>query len=173
MKVYIGPYTRWIGPYQIADKIPFLSDDTRHNIGEWLSNTWVMDVCNWIERRKKRKVKVHIDNYDTWNADHTIATIVYPLLKRLSEHRIGSQLVDDEDVPPHMRHSDKKGEWGPDNWVHYKWDWVLKEMTWTFEQLAHKDEDDNWERFLVDKEYNERIDNGLRLFGKYYRGLWD
>ena len=23
------------------------------------------------------------------------------------------------------------------------------------------------------KEYNERINNGIRLFGKYYRGLWD
>jgi hypothetical protein len=23
------------------------------------------------------------------------------------------------------------------------------------------------------KEYNKRIDNGFRLFGKYYRGLWE
>ena len=23
------------------------------------------------------------------------------------------------------------------------------------------------------KEYNDRIDNGFRLFGKYYRNLWD
>ena len=31
--------------------------------------------------------------------------------------------------------------------------------------------------YWVDREgikaYNERINNGMRLFGKYYRGLWD
>ena len=44
MKVYIGPYRDWIGPYQIADKIPFLSEDTRDKIGDWLSSTWINDL---------------------------------------------------------------------------------------------------------------------------------
>ena len=26
MKVYIGPYTNWVGPYQIAEKILFWMD---------------------------------------------------------------------------------------------------------------------------------------------------
>jgi len=67
-------------------------------------------------------------------------------------------------------------------------------MIWTFEQLSkddstdqfftHPNEDEvfesNEERLLaikIDneglKKHEERIKNGLRLFGKYYRGLWD
>jgi hypothetical protein len=29
-----------------------------------------------------------------------------------------------------------------------------------------------WDKEGYDK-HSKRIDNGLRLFGKYYRGLWD
>ena len=201
MKVYIGPYVNWIGPYQIADKIPFISEDTQEKIGEWLAETWVQDFCEWINSKKQRKIKVRIDKYDTWSMDNTLAYIILPMLKQLKENKHGSQFVDDEDLPVHMRHGDALGE---DNWVHYKWEWVLNEMIWAFEQeLA-----DDWETqfhhgdpeyvdeeiehskygtcytfkqtnpdYWVDREgikaYNERINNGMRLFGKYYRGLWD
>ena len=192
MRVNIGPYRSWIGPYQISDKLPFLSEDIKHSIGEWLADTWVNDVCQWIDRHKKRKEYVRIDGYDTWNADHTLALIILPLLKKLQEQKCGSPYVDDEDVPPHMRY---EGE----NWHHYKWEWVLNEMIWAFEHIV----DDSWENkfyhdspkfevvenengelgvnqvnedFWVDraalKEHNDRIGNGLRLFGKYYRSLW-
>lgn len=140
MKVKIGPYVNWIGPYQIADKIPFISADTREAIGDWLAKTWVSDFCNWYHSKKERKVHVHIDKYDTWSMDNTLAHIILPMLKQLRDTKHGSQLVDEEDVPPHMRHSDPKGEWGGDNWIHYKWDWVLNEMIWAFEQKL----DDDW-----------------------------
>lgn len=199
MKVYLGPYKNWIGPYQIADMIPFISEDTSHKIGTWLAETWVNDFCVWIDSKKKRKIKVRIDKYDTWSMDHTLSYIILPMLKQLKETKHGSQWVDDEDVPPHMRH---QGE----NWVHYKWDWVLNEMIWAFEQELDEDWTDkyhhgepkyNWELiseneeedtsrytvtqlnsdYWVDYEgmqaHQDRITNGFRLFGKYYQGLWD
>ena len=48
-------------------------------------------------------------------------------------------------------------------------------MLYTFESMLREEEfyrDGIFdsERF---KEYNARIDRGLLLFGKYYRGLWD
>jgi hypothetical protein len=209
MKVKIGPYRNWVGPYQLAEMIPFVSEDTQWKIGEWLSETWVSDFCNWIDSKKQRKIDVRIDRYDVWSMDHTLALIILPMLKKLQEEKQGSPMVDDEDVPEHMRHSDQKFDengWDMgDNWVHYKWEWVLKEMIWTFENLV----DDSWEsqfhhgqpefnHVLVSgdgesedslyrlervdngswfdkdghKAYSDRIDNGLRLFGKYYRGLW-
>mgnify|MGYP003344012404 CR=1 FL=1 len=134
MKVEIGPYRRWIGPYQIADWIPFISEDTSFKIGGWLANTWVDDLCRWIDSKKQRKVKIRIDKYDTWSMDHTLALITLPMLKQLQATKVGSQFVDEEDVPPHMRYD---GE----NWIHYKWEWVLKELIWTFEQLL----DNEWE----------------------------
>jgi hypothetical protein len=47
----------------------------------------------------------------------------------------------------------------------------MDEMIWSFKQILKEDE----EPFCLDswKEKTERTDNGLRLFGKYYRGLWD
>jgi hypothetical protein len=203
MRVYIGPYKNWIGPYQISDKIPFISEDKRHEIGEWLSKTWVNNVCEWFYSKNERNIKVRIDKYDTWNMDNTLALIILPMLKQLKSTKHGSPSVDNEDLPEHMRHGDPEGY---DNWVHYKWEWVLNEMIWAFEQelddewedqfvhgepdvewiiVSGKEEDDSamYEmkqknpNYWVDregiKEYNDRINNGFRLFGKYYRGLWD
>ena len=201
MKVYIGPYKNWIGPYQLADMIPFISEDTSFRIGTWLSKTWINSVCEWIDSKRQRKIKVRIHEYDTWNMNDTLAHIILPMLKQLKATKHGSQFVDDEDVPVHMRHGDPEGY---DNWVHYKWDWVLNEIIWAFEQELN----DDWEAqfthgtpvyvdeevehekygtcytfkqtnpdYWVDREgikaYNDRINNGIRLFGKYYRGLWD
>ena len=125
------------------------------------------------------------------------------MLKQLRDTKHGSQFVDDEDVPAHMRHGNPEGY---DNWVHYKWDWVLNEMIWAFEQeldgdweeqfrhgkseieweiVSGKEEDDSamyqmnqlnpdyWVDYEGMKQYNDRIQNGFRLFGKYYQGLWD
>jgi hypothetical protein len=202
MKVKIGPYVKWWGPYQLAELIPFVSEDTHDKIGSWLSRTWVDDVCEWLNSKTKRKIEVRIDPYDTWNMDNTLALIILPMLKQLKATKNGSQIVDDEDLPIHMRHGDS---YGYDRWIHYKWDWVLNEMIWAFEtsideewedQFTHGtpvygdtlvDDEGNYYQqpqliqknpdYWVDregiKEYNDRMKNGFRLFGKYYRGLWD
>ena len=202
MKVKIGPYKKWWGPHQLAELIPFISEDTKDRIGDWLAETWVDKVCECFYNKSERTIKVRIDPYDTWSMDNTLAHIILPMLKQLKATKHGSPLVDDEDLPEHMRHGDPNEH---DNWIHYKWDWVLNEMIWAFEQEL----DDSWEDkfyhgtpvysdtlfdddgndyqqpqiiqtnpdYWVDyegiKEYNNRIDNGFRLFGKYYRNLWD
>jgi len=209
MKVKIGPYKKWWGPYQLAELIPFISEETQDKIGEWLSKTWVNTICEWFYSKNERKIKVRIDDYDTWSMDNTLAHIILPMLKQLKATKHGSQLVDDEDLPEHMRHTFSKGPDDyetDDRWIHYKWDWVLNEMIWAFEQelddssedkfrhgvpdygwkiVSGKEEDDSamyemlqknpdfWIDFAGRKEYNDRMNNGFRLFGKYYRGLWD
>jgi len=204
MKVYIGPYKKWYNVYTLASMIPFISEDRADSIGEWLSkNTKLQSLFDWFNGKQDRKIKVHIDPYDTWSMDDTLAHIILPMLKQLKATKNGSHIVDDEDVPAHMRHGDP---YGHDNWIQYKWEWVLGEMIWAFEQQIddswedqfihgtpvydwNKWEDDNgvpYQRvqlsqtnpdYWVDrdgiKEYNKRIDNGFMLFGKYYRGLWD
>jgi hypothetical protein len=177
MKIRIGPYIHWIGPFQIAEKIPFISEDTQDKIAEWISETWIIRFLTWIHEKRNRKIDIRIDPYDTWSMDHTLALIIVPMLKQLRDTKHGSPLVDNEDVPPHMRYSSlgpDEPEWHPDNWVHYKWEWVLNELIWTFEQLTKDDDLELYSLDLVKQiEYNDRIKNGLRLFGKYYRGLWD
>ena len=61
--------------------------------------------------------------------------------------------------------------------LHKKWDWVLDEMIFAFEHICGEDEDWDiglWKADVVEwTAVGNRVQNGLRLFGKYYRGLWD
>ena len=247
MKVKIGPYTNWFGPYQLAETLCFWAKkekdeygyertpDWVHNFGEWLAHgsvepeekvgditSWDRDrpttllykFLQWIESKKERTIKVHIDRWDTWSMDHTLAHIILPMLKQLKERKHGSQMVDMEDVPEHMRttsteeydqqltfdfyHEDtEKRQYD----IHDRWDWVMDEMIFAFEnklddswqdQFESGESDLQWKKLedgmsqmihgpnhtrVYDwagrQKYQERISNGFRLFGKYYEGLWD
>lgn len=211
MFVKIGPYPDWIGPYQIADKIFFWIDrwpeesllerwDYRlhDKFGRWLADTWVNDLCHWIHGKKKRKVDIRIDRYDTWSMDHTLSLIVIPMLKQLKDEKHGHPIPDVEDAP-HIGKGDVDPGDGTDSLASQRWDWIMGEMIWAHEQIVNESDHENYyvpyeedeevqtTWFLNEKEsremgrfdrerfdlYNKRIENGLRLFGKYYRSLWD
>jgi len=97
MKVYIGPFSSFIGPYQIADtlKVFGVSEEKCDAIGEKLANTWVSTFCNWVESKRKRTVKVKIHAYDTWNIDSTLSYIVLPMLIKLQKEK-HKQLIEQE-----------------------------------------------------------------------------
>lgn len=116
-------------------------------------------VLNWtinpvLRRILKRKIKVRIDPSDTWGMDHTLALIIVPMLKQLRDTKHGSQWVDDEDVPHMVKKKTKKAEASSRNVrsldmgeeedqhsdVHERWEWVLNEMIWAFEQILADDE---------------------------------
>jgi hypothetical protein len=97
----------------------------------------------------------------------------------------------------------KENTWDTDENHFKRWDYVLDEMIWAHQQLTDRDNDEqfwlehgeiDWEddtppdengckpikwkkKSKVDwdgwKAHHARIDNGVRLFGKYYRSLWD
>lgn len=148
---------------------------------------------------------VHIDRWDVWNMDTTLARIVHPMLLKLKEQKHGSPMVDDEDVPNELKSTNappKENDWDTDDFHHDRWDWVLDEIIWTFSQLQKGDNGDSMfysgnadiffepnedgkffemkrgpkDTFRVDEEgkkaHYKRIENGLRLFAKYYFGLW-
>jgi len=187
MKVNIGPYRDWFGPYQLAEKIMFWKDkddDAVYDLGEKLSNTFIGRFLVWAGNKKKRKIKVRIDKYDTWGMDHTLALIILPMLKQLRDTKHGSPAVDDKDVPKHLRSDVEPAteDYEPDGKWHQRWEWVLDEMIWAFEQLINDDNDHQFFDHSTDpitydkkghKKHNERINRGTTLFGKYYRGLWD
>ena len=151
MKVHIGPYKNWIGPFQIAEKILFWmdKDDERvFNFGDWLAgkddHSWLMRVCLWIEKHRKQKISVRIDQHDTWSMDHTLAHIILPMLRQLQETKHGSPLVDDDDVPDELESAaapPKENEWDVDDNHFKRWDWALGEMIFAFECKLN----DNWD----------------------------
>ena len=215
MKVVIGPYKSWIGPYQIANALCFwvkpikdkygMSDkpDWVHDFGTWLSGgengeSWLLKVCQWIESKRKRRVYVRIDKYDTWSMDNTLSLIILPMLKQLKATKHGAPGVDDEDVPSPLRSTapgarDRcENDWDTDEHFFARWDYILDEMIWAFEQqrddadaefydhgedVAGEDLMARIGRMKVDeaglKAWQARKANGYRLFGKYYEALWD
>lgn len=171
MKVHIGPYINWIGPYQIANKICFGKSEVSEKLGEWLAKyDWLCNLCERVYEWRERKIHVKIDKYDTWSMDDTLAYIILPMLKQLQSKKQGSPFVDDEDVPVELRSSGAQvDEYGcVDDNFHKRWDWVLAEMIHAFEwKVASGDiiPDDN--------EDARRAANGFKLFGKYYQSLGD
>lgn len=161
MKVKIGPYNTWIGPYQIADMLcwwakPVVDEhgfkskpEWVHDFGSWLSGgekgeSLLLKACQWIESKKKRQVYVKIDKYDTWGMDHTLALIALPMLKQLQATKHGAPNVEDADVPEHLRSTAapaKENEYDTDANHFLRWDWVLDEMIFAFSCKC----DDSWQ----------------------------
>lgn len=204
MKVYIGPYVdRWIS--RVHDRHMMLKYGLEWDENQdWEDRAWerVEDAIQWVYNhtinlyldKHEQKISVRIDNYDTWGMDHTLAPIILPMLKQLKETKHGSPWVDDEDVPEELRSTSappKKDEYDIDEYHHARWDWVMDEMIWAFEQ-KHRDswEEDYYGPWIesegeslgghfewVDDEgrkaHQQRMTNGFKLFGKYYSSLWD
>lgn len=142
-----------------------------------------------------RQIEIRIDPFDTWSADHTLALIIVPMLKQLKTTKQGAPLVDDEDVPEHLRSTaapPKEHEWDVDANHFKRWDWVMDEMIWAMEQVIKDDDGQFYDHSEVNEEadfntqlhqikidreglqqYHERIQNGCLLFGKYFQSLWD
>lgn len=209
MKVYINkPKNSWISPYEIVEKIVFWREiDYDEPIVEFWASM-LTPFCNGLYKIRKifeRDIKyIKIDPWDSWSIDSTLSPIILPMLKQLKATKHGAGFVHDEDVPPKLRANVGKyaGVVNPDlhkinneldNKFFRRWDYILDEMIWTFEQLSDWDHDGKFydhresrkekdlnksvRKLKVDRvglrKHNERIDNGLRLFGKYYRALWD
>jgi hypothetical protein len=125
-----------------------------------------------------------------------MAEIILPGLKQLKETKQGAPYTDDEDVPEYLRSymaQPKENEWDTDSLHFMRWDWILAEMIWAFEQKVddtaedkffdHTDCNDTnpWDKNYIRPKYDKkshaawskRKANGFRLFGKYYENLWD
>ena len=188
MYVKIGPYKNFYNVYYIADLLTHVgvSEERCEKIGDWLEDTWVDRLWTWINSKRKRKIVVHIDRFDTWSFDNTLSIIVAPALRQLKEQKHGSPFVDDEDVPENLRSTNappKENAWDVDDLHHDRWNYVLDEMIWAFEKNEMNEVHgiDPEEEFYGKKneldieaynKYSERKMNGFRLFGKYYQGLW-
>lgn len=216
MKIYKNKYRdHWLSPYTILEKVFFWREiDYDEPIINRFKNvlepfcTALHNVLNFVHPKIDY---VKIDYWDTWSMDSTLSPIIYQMLKQLNAHKHGAPCVDDEDVPEELRSTAapaKEKEYDIDDNHFLRWEWVMAQMIWSFEQLSS--EDNNVTQFstgvcdwkhvasvwdadgkptlytTVDgpnhtlkfdsvgyNAHNEKINVGLKLFGKYYRGLWD
>ena len=219
MKVWTSKYrNHWISPYVILKAVCFWerNEDRIYNLNNESNNPydrWVdfLDpVCQALQKFldfvHPRWTYVKIDRWDTWSMDHTLADIILPMLKQLQADKHGAPYTEDSDVPEYLRSymaQPKENEWDTDSLHFMRWDWILAEEIWAFEQLTKDDAEsqffdhseyekdngktnhDTWFKDMsegvskveYDKEghqkWQERKANGFRLFGKYFEALWD
>jgi hypothetical protein len=224
MKVYKSCYrSHWISPYTVLEYIFFwtawskcgrnrgvIEDRDYVDHPAWVERTtdYIRPVCQaikWVLDLVHPQINyIRIDRYDTWSMDHTLADIILPMLKQLNATKHGAPHVDDADVPEYLRShmaQPKEHEWDTDSLWHMRWDWVLAEMIWAFEQKvqddaegqffdhsAYKNDNVPIKEWLADinnraskVKYDEaghqvwlaRKTNGFRLFGKYLEALWE
>ena len=112
--------------------------------------TRVLSKIRQLPKKLKRlfrfsyqKQKRGFSDKDTWNLDVTFARFIVPRLIRFKEMNHGF----------------------PADLTDDSWNSILDDMIYSFESIT-KEFDHN---FVPD---NDRIQKGLDLFAKYYRGLW-
>lgn len=115
-------------------------------------------IGNYPKGDRERKVKVHLDRWDTWSMDHTLALIIHPMLIQLKEQKMGSPWTEDEDVPEHLRSTaapPKENEWDTDDNHEARWDWILDEMIWAFATLI---DDNDTQHYYVPYRDDEAVE---------------
>jgi hypothetical protein len=207
LKVYKSNYRQhWISPYRIAERLCFWRevdyDEPWVRRLNTVTEPFMKGVQNFLDVVHPRINYVKIDKPDTWNMPETLADIILPMLKQLQKEKHGAPFTDDEDVPEELKSTSappKKNDWDTDDFHFERWDWIMDEMIWAFEQVVDPDAEEQFydksaykdanvqewfadfkkhERKLkFDKEgyeaWQERKSKGLLLFGKYYQNLWD
>jgi hypothetical protein len=151
MKVYINKYRHhWLSPYTILEKVFFWREIEYEEVLIDRLATLLEPACQGLQKVldiiHPKVDYVKIDKWDTWSMDATLAKIILPMLKQLKDTKHGAPNVDDEDVPEELRSTvpaaeqAKENEWDVDGNHFKRWDYVLNEIIWAFEQKN----DDNW-----------------------------
>ena len=150
-------------------------DSVLESIEDGVQSVYNMFNWLWLDRRTQ-KIKVRIDKWDTWSMDHTLAHVIHPMLVQLKATNHGY----------------------PSGLTEKKWDNIMDEMIWAFEQKLRDDWEgdyyeyrelgleeegkDNlasfgsklvWEDPEGRAAHQKRMTAGFKLFGKYYENLWD
>lgn len=167
MKVNIGKYKNWFGPYQLAKLIMFWEKEDHvydedgdlkkkgfraYNLGNFFAygkfssdedilakqdKTWLYKFLEWIDSKKSRKMEVRIDNYDVWSLDHTLAQIIHPALIKLKDQKHGYPMVEDSDVPKNLRSTSATPLTDEQKDMHQWDDLAEARWEWVMDEMIH------------------------------------
>jgi len=176
MKIKIGKYKNWLGPYQLAEKLCFWAKkdvdeygfkhtaDWVHKFGDIIAHghivskeesdrslfstdvdreTWIYKLLIWIDSKRHRDIQIHIDKWDTWSMDSTLALIIVPMLKQLrnTTHGYPSDFIVNVNDYSRQKSFEGNGFEIDEDAGFDEWKDTLNKMIWAFEQVL----DDNWE----------------------------
>ncbi len=168
MIVYIN-HKNWTTS-SIFDRIEDLNEKEKITPQIYRMLTWGNDhiqiFLNWLSKKFEIRF-VHVSGRDLWSLDYTMSHVILAGLISFKEKNIISiPFVDCEDVPEDMSYEAHNIELheAPNDLLEERWQYVLDQMIESFILIS----DDNFSN-LRD---GEIVDQGLRMFGKYYRNLW-
>ena len=123
--------------------------------------------------RKNRAFNIHIDDFDVWSLDYTLACIIHPALVRLKETKHGyPELWEDGMVTHHnydrQLYFDFIDEEVETQYLIDKWNVIMDKMIYSFEQIVKDKLFD-----ITDQKQLDEIQEGIDLFAKHYTSLWD
>ena len=118
--------------------------------------------------------KIHIDDWDMWNVDYTLACVIHPVLEKYRENMHGYPELWEDGMCYHeyytrQLHFDFIDEDVESKYLWQKWQDILDDMIYAMEIIATEKIYD----IDLDTYDNERVDRGLELFGKHFCSLWD
>jgi hypothetical protein len=130
-------------------------------VWDWISPVMNYNRLIWFWQRLTRG----FDDRVIWNLDYKIAEFVLPRLKLFKKKKMGwsndfHDLNYDDYNEEERKKSDEKAE--------KEWNKTIDKMIYSFE-LIIKDE---WKSIEEMKKKDKDIEEGLKLFAKYFRELW-
>lgn len=145
-----------------------------------------------------RIIEIEIDNYDTWNLDHTFSLIAIPLLEKYKEDVLKDRFIPSGNGNVHyLPDDDDEAEEKNNEWIE-----IIDKMIYAFkgvvdnpdfivdyDSISHEEAKEKGydlidvedlgldiTPFYVDREaqriHDSRVREGLELFGKYFQHLW-
>lgn len=145
-------------------------------------------IGNWPKNpAKERKVNIRIDKWDTWSMDNTLSLIIEPMLKQLKvtqngypsglEEQEWNEILDKMIFAFESLNSDWEDQYhsGEIDFVHIPIDAHGNEVDRKDAVYYRMDKGPN-DTHVFDEEgwrkHDEKIQEGLELFGKHFRSLW-
>jgi hypothetical protein len=191
MYVYFGkPRSWWVSPIAIIGFFRWILGYPQPDyISEkpWF-RVWDRRMRPWCEWARKQGIRwfptphtVRVDEWDLYSPKDTFSDVMVPVLKRFKEKTCSFPVIDQTDLPENMRVDQEEGDYvdRPEQVMcldddepslgMQQWHFILDEIIWSLEQ-----EDDDFLNELRQHRgpLRERLINGHRLLGKYYRHLW-
>jgi hypothetical protein len=122
---------------------------------------------NYFLDKRTQKIKIHIDRWDTWSMDHTLAPIILPMLIQLKATKHGAPYVDPQDVPKELhpkKQTKKQKDNGETDSTHFeRWDWVLDEMIFAFDSKVNDGWEDQFETGTSDLQWKKLEDGNYQM----------
>ena len=130
-------------------------------------NDFFIKVFNKVKEKLLTHRIIRISRRDLYSLDHSLSHIILEGLVRFKkDNNFSIPFVDDEYVAEDMRYETHNTDAieADNQLLEQRWEYVLDQMIEAFTILS----EDTW-NYQTDEEI---VNQGLKMFGKYYRNLW-